>query len=41
MAVNYCQNLTLEKVGFFIGFQMDNVNKKSVGNSNLKLYFEN
>ncbi len=41
MAVNYCHILTLEKVGFFIGFKMGNVNKKSVGNSNLKLYFEN
>jgi hypothetical protein len=28
MAVNYCHILTLEKVGFFIGFKMGNVNKK-------------
>jgi hypothetical protein len=28
MAVNNCHILTLEKVGFFIGFKMGNVNKK-------------
>jgi hypothetical protein len=28
MAVNYCHILTLEKVGFFNGFKMGNVNKK-------------